>query len=163
MMTHIKIVVLFLAMIAAQTAPLSQTDNLSNAQLASLAAEVLRQTPEYTHFTPGGHFDWVLFVPPSPDSHPKITSYLRNALKKKYSVYDKRSDLPPSYIEKGQVGDNFVGGFQFTVTVKRLDNDTIEVEYKDFEGPAAAGDQTIRYQWQKTAWKEVWRSSMAVS
>ncbi|HET6266726.1 MAG TPA: hypothetical protein VFG11_03340 [Acidobacteriota bacterium] len=131
--------------------------------MASLAAEVLRQTPEYTHFAPGAHFKWVLFVPPSPDPYPEVTKTLRTALKKKYSLYDKRADLPASSIEKTPAGEGYVGGFQFTVTIKQLDKDKIEVQYNDFENPIAAGDQTIRYQWIKGAWKEIWRSAMAVS
>ena len=139
----------------------------SESQIDSLVQEIMRHTPEYTHYVEGYKFDWVLFTPPDKDPYPAITNKIRSELKQKYTVYDKDGDLPAeliSYDPDDPVGGKiYLGGFEFSVEIRRLYENTIEVTYDDFENSMAAGNQTIRYQWQGNRWKVIWESDLMVS
>ena len=138
-------------------------DKLSDDQVRALAREVLRHTPEHTHFAQGTRFDWVFFTPGDEVAYPEAIPAIRDALASKYQVYSGDEKLPPGAEGHDGVSTSYVGGFLFSVSIRRVDEKTIEVEYSDYEGSLAAGRQTVRYQWRGSHWAKTWESPQVVS
>jgi hypothetical protein len=125
----------------------------SDAQLAQLAREALKHTPENVHFEPGAVFKWVRF--PSPelefafpssevDHFPEFTNRVREELSKKYIVYAKQEDIPRELVTGDASRPEFVDGFLFSVTLRRLSPIRIEVKYHDYERYLGHGDALPR-------------------
>ncbi|HXH40642.1 MAG TPA: hypothetical protein VNN08_18565 [Thermoanaerobaculia bacterium] len=148
-------VLLVLSLVLGSAGPVvSDTPNLTDVQIRALAAEALWHTPEYTHFTRDTRFQWVVFTASSPDPYPQFTAAVKRRLTAKYVVYGAQSELPPAATrvdESHRIW--FVNGFQYSVSVRAASRGRIEVTYRDFEGPLAAGTQVITYQWIGGRWR----------
>jgi hypothetical protein len=118
-----------------------------------LAREALKHTPENVHFEPGAVFKWVRF--PSPelefdfpssevDHFPEFTNRVREELSKKYIVYAKQEDIPRELVTGDASRPEFVDGFLFSVTLRRLSPIRIEVKYHDYERYLGHGDALPR-------------------
>src|SRR5690242_19200153 len=88
----------------------------SDEQIASLAREALKHTPEYG-LLPGGRFGWVLFAR---DEHAKmheLDDRIRAELAKKYTVYSVDREVPAGLIERDRQGQpaGYRDGFWFAV------------------------------------------------
>src|SRR5687768_13652584 len=123
-------------LVACSSAILS--DTLSHDQLTALAREVLRHTPEHTHFAETTRFEWVFFTPGDEVAYPEAIPAIRQALTSKYTVYSRGDKLPSGAERHDGVGTSYVGGFLFSVSIRRIDVKTIEIEYSDYEGSLAA-------------------------
>ena len=131
---------------------------------ALLAEEVLKNTPEHLHFSPGAIFSWCYFETPEPDPIPSLTEAVLTKLRAKYTVYLAESEIPPSY--KVERDGRFVGyrrGFHFRLRTEVLDERTVKIHYYDFEADLAASFHFEVYKWTGSAWKVVEKSPLAVS
>jgi hypothetical protein len=139
------------------------TDRLSDEQASALAREVLRHTPEHTHFADSTKFDWVFFTPGKNSDYPEAFAAIRSALAGKYALYSTAEEMPDTAERHDGMGPSYVGGFLFSVAIRKVDATTIEVEYSDYEGTLAGGRQSVRYQWRGGRWVKVWESPQVVS
>jgi hypothetical protein len=161
---NMRHMVLFLVIVAGAVgcSHASLGDALTVTQSAALAQEVLRHTPEQVHFAKGTVFRWVLLTEGRSD-HPEAFPAIRAALASQYTLYLNQAELPPGAERSDGMGPMFVDGFAFSVTIRRVDANTIEVDYSDYEGSLAGGSQTIRYRWRRNRWRAVWASPQMVS
>lgn len=136
---------------------------LTDQQSASLAQEALRHTPEHVHFAKGTVFRWVLLAEGEESDHPEAFPAIRKALASRYTLYLNRAELPPEAQRNDAMGTSFVNGFVFSITIRRVDESMIEVDYSDYEGSLAGGSQTVRYRWSGNHWRTVWTSPQMVS
>ena len=136
---------------------------LTSAQVDALATEALKYTPEHTHFAEGTRFDWVLFSGPKNDDFPEVTRSIASKLSSRYRVYGPDDELPRELQVESEMGRSYKDGFLYTVEARKISPTTIAVSYSDYEGPLAAGRQTITYRWNGRAWKIVNKGELWVS
>jgi hypothetical protein len=129
-----------------------------------LADEVLKNTPEYTHFAPGTVFSWCLFRSPKEDPLPELTQAVLARLRKKYVVYLSDAEIPAEekLFHDGRLG-GYRNGFSFEVHLERLGPRLVKIHYADWEGLLAASRHHQVYKWTGRAWKVVEKSAMVVS
>jgi hypothetical protein len=141
-----------------------QQPALSESQIDALAREAVLHTPEHTHFAKGTHFEWVLFLQAAADDGCGATAAIARELRKKYTVYQQESELPEGAVEDDDmVGKRYRGGFIFGVRCAVIGENKVEVEYSDYEGSLAAGNQTLRYRWVWKKWIVTWKSPRLVA
>jgi hypothetical protein len=124
-------------------------------QLSSLAREVLAQTPEHTHFAKETKFEWVCFRPAREgDLFPRFTELVRHELRDKYAVYSTETEIPASFVGHDAVATSYRSGFLFSVALRKIQSDRVEIEYQDYEASLAAGHRIIEYFWSDGRWQQ---------
>jgi hypothetical protein len=138
---------------------------LSTAQLESLATEIMRHTPEYLHYVEGTTFSWVLFTQETEDSLPGLTAAVLSRLRKKYTVYRSKEDVPSTelILDRGGSLLGYRDGFLFHFTATILGESRVEVRYSDWEGNLSASSQTVLYEWTGSRWKVIEKGPLVVS
>lgn len=156
-MKRLLIVILFFSMIGCDSSSEKPDYSL-------LAEQVLKNTPEYTHFEPGTTFSWCLFEPPEQDNLPQLTKAVITNLSKKYKLYLSRTEIPNSL--KSFYNGELVGyknGFSFGIRVEILSQHKIKIHYSDWVGDLASSSHFKVYKWTGKSWEIIEISSMFVS
>lgn len=130
---------------------------LTEKQIDDLKLQIVKNTPEFTHFEPGAKFGWVFFKVDSLSLQKELYDAVKKELKKKYLVYLSKEDIPPKNIQKNE--DDYISGyndgFRFSFNIEFLNKNKVRVHYEDYEGSLAASGFWIIYKWNKEKWKMV--------
>lgn len=128
---------------------------LTRAQIDGLAVQILKNTPEYTHFSKGAEFSWVLLVPEVRTNPQELQDKVLELLSKKYRVYSDEAALPESAVRKDAQGrlQSYKDGFSFSYTVTPAGSDAVKVQYLDHENPLAASAHHKIYKWGWRGWR----------
>jgi hypothetical protein len=129
-----------------------------------LADEVLRNTPEHTHFVRGTTFSWCMFRSPKDDPLPEVTQAVLAKLRGKYVVYLSDSEIPDALrrFDAGRLV-GYSNGFSFAIHIERLGPRVVKIHYSDWEGNLAASAHYKVYRWTGRSWRVVKKSAMLVS
>ena len=129
--------------------------SLSRAQIDALSKEILKNTPENVHFTKGTTFSWVLLRFSPEDRFPKIKREILSRMQGKYVVYESEKEIPIDSQRLGEDGKllGYQDGFSFSIVLKPIDENRVEIRYRDWEGVLAASGRTIVYLWDGETWQ----------
>lgn len=141
----------------------SSNPELSTMQIELLAGEIVNHTPEHLHWVEGTQFSWVLFPLSANETENRLRTTVLGYLKKKYTVYERKADIPAGHIADNGKGKNYSNGFFFQYRLQFLDNNRIQIQYVDYESPLAASFQTLTYQWDSIRWKVIEQGPLFVS
>ena len=119
---------------------------------AQLADEVLMHTPENIHYGGGFRLSWVLLDGDSKEAPAELIAAVREKLSQRYTVFNRESDLPASYISPDVTGKQYFGGFWFSFQVTFLGPDTVQIKYRDYEASLAGSGGSTTYRWQGSRW-----------
>jgi len=156
-MKRLLIVILFFSMIGCDSSSEKPDYSL-------LAEQVLKNTPEYTHFEPGTTFSWCLFEPPEQDNLPQLTKAVITNLSEKYKLYLSKTEIPDilKTVRNGEL-TAYKNGFSFRIRVEILSQHKIKIHYSDWVGNLAASLHFKVYKWTGKSWKIIEKSRMLVS
>lgn len=140
-------------------------EKLSKTQIRLLAQEILRNTPEYIHFSNSSHFSWVVLTPEVQANPQALQGEVLNLLSEKYKVYVDTKELPEDLIEKNSKGMmiGYKKGFSFSYTLTFEENGIIKIHYHDYEGNLASSGHFKRYKWNGKNWEIIEKSALIVS
>jgi hypothetical protein len=162
----IIVIIVCLVIVSCSSVPIvKDSHHLSKLQIHGLAERILENTPEYIHFAPGAKFSWVLFSPVTTSNAPELQNEVISLLKKKYTVYFNRSDIPNEFLYKGNDGKlrGYKSGFSFAFTTEFEKTGIVKINYWDWEGNMAASSHWTRYKRTGKQWDVIGKSRLIVS
>ncbi len=138
---------------------------LSETQIRLLAEEILKNTPEHTHFSEGTVFSWVVLAPEVQTNPQALQDEVMRLLKEKYKVYLDKNRLPDDVLVKDENGQliGYRHGFSFSYFMTPESKGHVKIHYSDYEGRLAASAHWKRYGWTGRNWETVEKSLMVVS
>jgi hypothetical protein len=138
---------------------------LNKEQIDDLKLQIVKNTPEYTHFEPGAKFDWVFLQVDSLSVQKELYDTIVQEFKKRYTVYLAKENIPIEHINKSENGYlmGYNNGFRFSYRCEFLNRNKLRIHYDDYEGCLAASGFWIIYKWNGKKWKIVKKGPMWVS
>ncbi len=124
---------------------------------------VMKNTPEYIHFTPDTDFSWCIFEPLEPDILSQLTEAVLTNLRDKYTVYRSQSEIPheKKVLQDGKIVA-YKDGFNFRIRVELINRQTVKIFYYDWESLGVGSCHHAVYQWTQDTWKVIEKSLLDV-
>ncbi len=124
-------------------------------RLELLASEVLRNTPEHTHFAPETEFSWV-YLQPTIVAPPALAAEVERLMVERYKVFKTHEEIPEDLLShvdaEGREHSMIRDGFYFSYEVESISPERVRITYRDYEGPLAASGRSVVYVWSGVEW-----------